>query len=67
MVPVPSIRIKPLRRADRRLSRRKKSSKNYVKAKHMLARLYSRIYNRRKDFLHKLSAEYIQVDMISSS
>jgi putative transposase len=50
--------IKPLRRAHREMSRRKKGSNNYNKTKHMLAKLYERIRNRRKDFLHKLSTEY---------
>ncbi|HEX7032078.1 MAG TPA: RNA-guided endonuclease TnpB family protein [Nitrososphaera sp.] len=51
--------LKPLRRADRRLARRwQYGSNNYKKAKHMRARLYQRIYNRRTDFLHKVSTAY---------
>jgi putative transposase len=50
--------IRPLRRAHKRLSRRQKGSSNHAKAKHMLARLYKRTYNKRRDFLHKLSTEY---------
>jgi putative transposase len=50
--------LKPLRRADRKLSRRKIGSNNYQKAKHMRARLYERMYNRRRDFHHKVSTEY---------
>ena len=50
--------LKPLRRADRRVSRRKVGSNNYQKAKHMRARLYERMYNRRRDFHHKVSTEY---------
>jgi len=50
--------LKPVRRAHRRLSRRQVGSNNHRKAKHMLARLYERITNRRKDFLHKLSNYY---------
>jgi putative transposase len=50
--------LKPLRRADRKLSRRQFGSQNYKKAKHMRARLWERIYNKRHDFLHKLSTEY---------
>ncbi|HEX7032189.1 MAG TPA: RNA-guided endonuclease TnpB family protein [Nitrososphaera sp.] len=49
---------KPLRRAHRRLSRRQIGSSNREKAKHTLARLYERIHNKRKDFLHKLSNYY---------
>lgn len=50
--------LKPVRRAHRRLSRRQLGSNNHRKAKHMLAKLYDRIRNRRKDFLHKVSAYY---------
>jgi putative transposase len=50
--------LRPLRRAQRRLSRRKKGSHNREKAKSWVARLHERIANKRKDFLHKLSAGY---------
>jgi putative transposase len=50
--------LKPLKRAHRRLSRRQVGSNNYRKARHMLARLYERINNKRRDFLHKASAYY---------
>ncbi len=50
--------MKPLKRANRRLSRRKMGSNNRKKAKHMLARMYKRIYHKRIDFLHKLSTVY---------
>lgn len=50
--------LRPVKRAHRRLSRRQVGSNNYRKAKHMLARLYERIHNKRKDFLHKISAYY---------
>jgi putative transposase len=50
--------LKPLRRAQRKVSRRKKSSKNYRKAVSWLQRLHMRIANKRRDFLHKLSNEY---------
>lgn len=50
--------LKPLRRVSRKVSRRQHGSNNYNKAKHMRARLYERIYNRRVDFLHKVSSEY---------
>ncbi len=50
--------LRPVRRAHRRLSRRKIGSSNQSKAKHMLARLYERIHNRRSDFLHKVSTHY---------
>lgn len=50
--------LKPVRRAHRRLSRRRVGGSNHKKAKHMLARLYERINNKRRDFLHKVSAYY---------
>jgi putative transposase len=50
--------LKPAKRAHRRLSRRQVGSNNQRKARNMLARLYDRIHNKRKDFLHKASAYY---------
>ena len=50
--------LKPLRRAHRRVSRRQQCSSNRRRAKHMLARLYEKINNKRRDFLHKTSAYY---------
>ncbi|HEX7033388.1 MAG TPA: transposase, partial [Nitrososphaera sp.] len=47
--------LNPLKRAHRRVLRRQLGSSNYKKAKHMLAKLYERIHNKRKDFLHKKS------------
>lgn len=52
---IPTKILNPLRRAPRRLSRKEVVGGNYRQAKHMLARLYARIYNKRKDFLHKKS------------
>lgn len=50
--------LKPIRRAHRKLSRRLTGSSNHKKAKHMLARLYEKINNKRRDFLHKVSNYY---------
>lgn len=50
--------LRPVKRACRRLSRRQIGSSNHKKAKHMLARIYDRIHNKRKDFLHKTSNDY---------
>ncbi|MEW6603063.1 MAG: RNA-guided endonuclease TnpB family protein [Thermoproteota archaeon] len=50
--------LKPLKRAHRRVSRRQPGSNNREKAKHMLARFYERIHNKRRDFLHKTSTYY---------
>ncbi|MCI0561805.1 MAG: transposase [Nitrososphaera sp.] len=49
---------KPLHRAQRKVSRRKKGSRNYKKAVSWLQRLHRRIANKRRDFLHKLSNYY---------
>jgi putative transposase len=48
----------PLRRASRRVTRRKLGSKNREKSIRLLARLHERIENKRKNFLHNLSTEY---------
>ncbi|AFU57992.1 putative transposase [Candidatus Nitrososphaera gargensis Ga9.2] len=50
--------LRPLRKAHRRVSRRQTGSSNREKARHMLARLYERIHNKRHDFLHKTSTMY---------
>lgn len=50
--------LRPVRRVHKRLSRRQVGSKNHMKARRMLASLYERIHNKRKDFLHKTSAYY---------
>ncbi|AFU57505.1 putative transposase, IS605 OrfB family [Candidatus Nitrososphaera gargensis Ga9.2] len=50
--------LKPLRRAQRKVPRRQKGSKNYKKAVSWLQRLHMRIANKRKNFLHNLSTWY---------
>ncbi len=50
--------LKPLVRANRKLSRRVYGSQNYKKAKRWYQIVHERIANRRKDFLHKLSTQY---------
>ncbi len=50
--------LKPIKRVHRRLSRKKVGSNNRRKDKHMLARLFERIRNKRRDFLHKTSTHY---------
>ena len=52
--------LKKLRRLSRELSRKQKDSNNRKKAKAKLSRLYYRISNIRKDFLHKLTTELIR-------
>lgn len=44
---------------QRRLSKKKKGSKNREKAKHKVALLHERMGNQRQDFLHKLSKRLI--------
>jgi putative transposase len=50
--------LKPLRRAQRKVSRRTQGSNNYKETVSWLQRLNMRIANKRKDFLHKLSNYY---------
>jgi putative transposase len=50
--------LKPLRRAQRKVSRRIKGSRNYMKAISWVQRLHQRIANKRKNFLHNLSTSY---------
>jgi putative transposase len=50
--------LRPLARAQRKVARRVMSSNNHAKAKSWVARLHERIASKRRDFLHKLSAEY---------
>lgn len=52
--------LKKLRRLSRELSRKQKGSSNRDKAKTKLLRLYYRISNIRKDFLHKLTTELVR-------
>ncbi len=50
--------LKPLARAQRKISRRVKGSNNRKKAVKWYQRIHERIANRRKDFQHKLSTQY---------
>lgn len=50
--------IKPVARAQRKMSRRRKGSRNYGKAKRWFQILHQRIARRRRDFQHKLSSYY---------
>lgn len=50
--------LKPLRRAQRKMSRRQKGSKNNEKVKSRVGRLHERIARKRNDFLHKTSRYY---------
>ncbi len=50
---------KRLAKLQKGLSRKKKCSKNRAKARLKVAKLHEKIYNQRKDFLHKVSSEII--------
>ena len=52
--------LKKLRRLNKSLSRKQKGSNNRKKAKTKLSRLYYRISNIRKDFLHKLTTHLVR-------
>ena len=49
-----------IKRAQRRLSRRKQGSANRAKARRALAREYERIANKRADFAHKFSTSVVK-------
>jgi len=49
-----------LAREQRKLAKKKKGSKNRLKQRIKTARVYERIVDRRRDFLHKLSRHYIE-------
>jgi putative transposase len=50
---------KRVKRLQRRVSRRIKSSAGWEKARILLARQHERVANQRMDFLHKLSTEFV--------
>ena len=50
--------LKPLARIQRKVSRRKKGSNNRLKAILHLQKIHEKIANQRKDFQHKISAQY---------
>lgn len=51
---------KKLQRAQRRLSRRVKGSKNREKQRCKVARVHEQVANRRKDFLHKTTTKLVR-------
>ena len=50
--------LKPLKRIQKKISRRQKGSKNHTQAVRWYQIVHERIKNKRKDFLHKLSTQY---------
>jgi len=55
---------KKLKREHKKLSKKKKGSKNKNKQRIKLARIYEKITNQRNDFLHKLSTRLIKENQI---
>jgi putative transposase len=53
-------RLRKLARSQRKLSRRKKGSKNRDKQKRVVARIHEKVANTRKDFLHKLTSRLVK-------
>lgn len=56
--------LNKLAKEQRKLSRKKKGSKNRNKQRMRVAKLYEKIANQRKDFLHKLSSELINENQV---
>lgn len=56
--------LNKLAKEQRKLSRRKKGSKNRNKQRIKVARVHEKIINQRKDFLHKLSSELINENQV---
>ncbi len=52
--------LKRVVKAQRKLSRKKKESRNRVKMRIRLAKIHEKIENQRNDFLHKLSSYYVK-------
>src|SRR3989440_13000327 len=55
---------KKLAKAQRRLAKKKKGSKNRAKARLKVARFHKKIADRRRDYQHKLSTEIIRENQI---
>src|SRR6266568_366530 len=55
---------KKLAKAQRRLAKRKKGSKNRAKARLKVARLHKKIADRRRDYQHKLSTKIIRENQV---
>ena len=53
-------KLKKLQRLSKQLSRKQKGSNNREKAKTKLSRLHLKIFNIRKDFLHKLTTDLVK-------
>lgn len=56
--------LKRLARAQRSLSRKEKYSQNFVKQRKRVATIYEKVFNRRNDFLQKLSSTLISENQV---
>ena len=56
--------LKKLKKIDKVVSRKKKGSNNFAKAKFKKAKLHQKICNRRDDFQHKLSSKIINENQV---
>ncbi|WP_394344280.1 RNA-guided endonuclease InsQ/TnpB family protein [Thermococcus indicus] len=52
--------LERIKKLQRQLSRKQKGSKNLEKARVKLAKAYEKLYNQRRDFLHKLALYYVR-------
>jgi len=52
--------LERIKKIQRQLSKKQKGSKNWEKARVKLAKAYERLYNQRRDFLHKLALYYVR-------
>lgn len=55
---------KNLKRKQRKLSRKVKGSRSRSKARRLVARVYERVTNARKDFLHKVSRKLVNENQV---
>ena len=56
--------LKHLASLQKQLSKKKKGSKNFAKAKRKVAKLHLKITNQRKDFLHKISRQLVNENQV---
>jgi len=56
--------LKQLKRAQQTISRRKKGSKNRIKARLRVAKIYQKVADIRSDWLHKLSTQLVQENQL---
>jgi putative transposase len=53
-----------LKKAQRRMSKKKKGSKNWYKDLHKVSLIHEKITNKRRDFTHKLSTELVRNNQV---